>query len=288
MQNIYTEDFKQIGVYQIKNRSNGKSYIGSTTMSFAKRLEHHRCLLRGGKHKNKYLQRAWDKYGEDNFEFKILEVVDICCTLEIEQIYLNNCENCYNINPLASGTPNMSRETIDKRSATFKKTINEAMVYYYKVKNGELLLEAVPEKYKVIVEQRLSNIIWNKGKLQGEVDYSYLKGVPKTITKKLLQARKNNSENARDKYPNIFVYDLLGNFLKEFRSAPDIEEWSITEDNNFPIVSRFKKERMGIPLRKLLAVCIIKSVNHKIPYKGLYFLNKEDCIEQIIENLKIL
>nr|DAI89480.1 MAG TPA: intron associated endonuclease [Caudoviricetes sp.] len=288
MQNIYTEEFKQIGVYEIKNKINEKCYIGSTTMSFQKRLEHHRCLLRLGTHKNTYLQNAWNKYGEDNFEFNILEVVDKCCTLDREQVYLDECLDCYNINPLASGTPNMSKETIEKRTKTIKQTHSKGIEYYNKVKSGDLVLEDVPEKYKIIVEYRMNSVAWNKGKLQGEVDYSYLKGVPKTVTEKSLQARKNNSENARERYPNIFVYDLQGNFLKEFRSAPDIEEWSATESNNFPIVSRFKKERMGVPLNKLLGVCVTKAVIHKSTYKGLFFLTKEDNIEEIINNLKKL
>ena len=288
MQNIYTEEFKQTGVYEIKNKINNKRYIGSTIMSFTKRLEHHRCLLRNGTHKNTYLQRAWNKYGENNFEFNILEVVDKCCTLEVEQQYLDACEDCYNINPLASGTPNMSKETVEKRTKTFTKTIREGIDYYFKVKNGEISLNDVPEKYIKIVKDRLSSVPWNKGKDSTEVDYSHLKGVSKTVTEKSLQARKNNSEKARDKYPNIFVYDLKGNFLKEFRSAPDIEEWSITEDNDFPIVSRFKKERMGVPLNKLLSVCIIKAVNSKNPYKGLFFLKEEDNIEEIISYLEQL
>jgi len=286
MQNIYTEEFKDSGVYEIRNKVDGKKYIGSTTMSFTKRIEHHRCLLKSNTHKNAHLQRAWNKYGEDNFEFNILEVVDKCCTLEVEQVYLDKCEDCYNINPLASGTPNMSKETIEKRTATFTKTTNKGIEYYFKVKNGEISIEEVPEKYIKIVNYRLRTIPWNKGKNFTEVDYSYLKGVPKTVTEKSLQARKDNSERAREKCPNIFVYDLEGNFLREFRSAPDIEDWSQTQENNFPITSRFKKERMGVALNKLLAVCIIKAVNNKVPYKGLFFLKEQDKIEEIIEKLK--
>ena len=280
------EEFKQTGVYEIKNIVNNKRYVGSTTMSFTKRLDHHRCLLRNGTHKNAHLQRAWNMYGEDNFEFNILEVVDVCCTLEIEQIYLDACEDCYNINPLASGTPNLSKETIEKRSKSFTIFIQEAMGYYHKIKVGELLIEDVDKKFHKMINQRLTATIWNKGKDSSEIDYSFLKGVPKTVTEKSMQARKNNSKTAREKYPNIFVYDLGGNFLKEFRSAPDIEEWSSTEENNFPILSRFKKERMGVPLNKLLAVCIIKAVNNKTSYKGLFFLKEEDSVQEIINNLK--
>lgn len=269
MQNIYTEEFKQTGVYEIRNKFNNKRYIGSTIMSFTKRLEHHRCLLRNGTHKNTHLQRAWNKYGEDNFVFNILEVVDKCCTLEVEQQYLDACEDCYNINPLASGTPNMSKETVEKRTKTFTKTIREGINYYFKVKNGEINLDDVPEKYIKIVKDRLSFVPWNKSKDSTEVDYSHLKGVPKTITEKLLLKNKSDSEKSREKSPNVFVYDLTMNFLGEWRSSKDLEEFSLTEDNNLPIVLGKVGNRR--PHKYLCSGNIMKVFNTDKTYKGLYF-----------------
>lgn len=269
MQNIYTKDFRQTGVYEIKNIINSKKYIGSTTMSFSKRLEHHRCLLRNGTHKNKHLQRAWDKYGEDNFEFNILEVVDKCCTLTVEQTYLDDCKDCYNINPLATGTPDMSKETIEKRTATFTITNRKGIEYYFKVKNGEISIENVPEKYIKIVEYRLNTIPWNKGKDYTEINYSYLKGVPKTVTEKTLLKNKKDSEKSREKSPNVFVYDLNMNFIGEWRSSKDIEEFSLTEESNLPIVlSRVDNRR---PPKYLCSGNIMKVFDTDKTYKGLYF-----------------
>lgn len=68
--------YKQIGIYRITNMVNGKSYIGKTGMNFGDRWGSHRSLLNSGKHDNPYLQRAWDKYGHDNFEFAVIEVVE--------------------------------------------------------------------------------------------------------------------------------------------------------------------------------------------------------------------
>lgn len=41
-------------------------------MNFGDRWDSHRACLRGGYHGNTYLQRSWNKYGEENFEFVIL------------------------------------------------------------------------------------------------------------------------------------------------------------------------------------------------------------------------
>ena len=52
-------------------------YVGSTRQKpFTQRWEHHRWALRAGCHGNRYLQRAWNKYGADAFEFVVLEIVE--------------------------------------------------------------------------------------------------------------------------------------------------------------------------------------------------------------------
>lgn len=60
------------GVYSITNKLNKKIYIGSTVNLFT-RLKQHLDELRHNKHGNPYLQNAFNKYGEENFEFGILE-----------------------------------------------------------------------------------------------------------------------------------------------------------------------------------------------------------------------
>lgn len=63
------------GIYIIKNKCNGKVYVGQTKQRFAKRFLLHRWKLRNGTHDNKHLQRAFNKYGEDAFEFKIVKIL---------------------------------------------------------------------------------------------------------------------------------------------------------------------------------------------------------------------
>lgn len=42
-------------------------------MNFGDRWDSHKSLLRNNKHFNPYLQNAWNKYGEENFEFIVVE-----------------------------------------------------------------------------------------------------------------------------------------------------------------------------------------------------------------------
>jgi group I intron endonuclease len=79
---------KITGIYKIINKTNGKYYIGSSK-NITKRFWTHRTLLNRQKHENVYLQRAWNKYGKDNFEFSIIEILEEENLLKIEQKYLD-------------------------------------------------------------------------------------------------------------------------------------------------------------------------------------------------------
>lgn len=59
-------------IYKIDSKTNGLFYIGSTN-SFLRRRNRHIYDLRHHKHRNKYLQNIFDKYGEDNLDFVVLE-----------------------------------------------------------------------------------------------------------------------------------------------------------------------------------------------------------------------
>ena len=97
------------GIYSITNKVNNKVYIGSSKNIFNRKSQHY-SELRGNYHVNIFLQRAWNKYGEHNFKFEIVEVVqDIDMLLWVEQKYLDTLYdeglNCYNLNPKADKPP---------------------------------------------------------------------------------------------------------------------------------------------------------------------------------------
>lgn len=63
---------KVSGIYRITNLINNKVYIGQS-LSVRKRLSNHKGKLRLGAHCNSHLQLSWNKYGEGNFSFTLLE-----------------------------------------------------------------------------------------------------------------------------------------------------------------------------------------------------------------------
>jgi group I intron endonuclease len=77
------------GIYQIVNRVNGKVYIGSA-VDTKTRWQKHRYELNRQNHGNIHLQRAWQEYGADAFEFSVVEqVADPNDLITREQFWLD-------------------------------------------------------------------------------------------------------------------------------------------------------------------------------------------------------
>jgi group I intron endonuclease len=89
-------------IYSIQNKVNGKCYIGSTN-NLKRRWAEHKATLRGNKHHSFILQRAWNKYGEDNFKFKLLLICEPKDKIEYENKMM--IYQSYNILRTARETP---------------------------------------------------------------------------------------------------------------------------------------------------------------------------------------
>jgi group I intron endonuclease len=78
------------GIYKITCTANDKIYIGSSA-HMRQRWNEHRSYLQRGKHHNRHLQFAWNKYGESAFVFGVLELVMFVEYLhEREQYWLDH------------------------------------------------------------------------------------------------------------------------------------------------------------------------------------------------------
>ncbi|MGA3086723.1 MAG: GIY-YIG nuclease family protein [Thermodesulfobacteriota bacterium] len=63
------------GVYQIKNRANGKVFIGSDK-NLPGKFNSHRFQLKQGSHMNRALQEDYKNFGEEKFSFDVLDYLE--------------------------------------------------------------------------------------------------------------------------------------------------------------------------------------------------------------------
>lgn len=133
------------GIYSIQNKINGKRYIGFAC-DIKRRWRTHKSELRHYRHCNKHLTMAWHKYGEENFEFSIIEECPRSELSEREKYwvaYYDTYENGYNGDRGGGNTIPPSKESIEKftrrgeKSSRAKLTEKEVLEIIKRLKNAE-------------------------------------------------------------------------------------------------------------------------------------------------------
>lgn len=79
--------YKTTGIYAIQNKITGMAYVGQTANNFGDRRDSNFAKLRHNKHDNVGLQEDWNKYGEQNYEFRILETLEDCVNIDDREKY---------------------------------------------------------------------------------------------------------------------------------------------------------------------------------------------------------
>ncbi|NGZ76176.1 DUF2087 domain-containing protein [Saccharibacillus alkalitolerans] len=74
LQAMYKEMKQEAGIYRIRHKESGRSFVAS--LPNLKSMDGRRFELNAGSFQNKELQRDWKEYGEDAFEFEVLEVLE--------------------------------------------------------------------------------------------------------------------------------------------------------------------------------------------------------------------
>lgn len=122
------------GIYKIENLIDHNIYIGQSSDLKRRKIDHFKSL-RGNYHYNKHLQRAWNKYGEINFKFTIIEKCE-CKLLGEREIYWIKYYDSMNkgYNQCAGGdSPNLG---VPEKTETIEKIRNTLLKKY---SNGELV-----------------------------------------------------------------------------------------------------------------------------------------------------
>lgn len=118
-------------IYKITNLVNNKVYIGQTIQSPERRWTEHKRDLNSNSHCNVHLQSAWNKYGQDNFVFEVIDTASSVEFLnELEGSYIKKYKSkCYNF--MSGGLNGYHSEETKKKisvSLTGKKSTKNSSV----------------------------------------------------------------------------------------------------------------------------------------------------------------
>lgn len=171
------------GIYRILNIKTKKVYIGSSER-IEGRWKRHKSDLNCNIHHSTHLQRAYNKYGKENFIFSILEECSEEILLEREQYYKNlykswqrkygydmcryagNCKGIKKSKEIINKIANSNRIAWEKKelktpyskfSKNKKKEFNNELRKQIKLRNAEIILElklgtrqdVIAEKYNL-------------------------------------------------------------------------------------------------------------------------------------------
>ena len=74
---VKREDLNKCGIYCIRNLVTNKVYIGKSKNIYNRIAAHINELRRRSKNENRHLINAWFKYGENNFDYCVLEYLSL-------------------------------------------------------------------------------------------------------------------------------------------------------------------------------------------------------------------
>lgn len=221
--------YKKCGIYKIVCLVNNKAYIGQTVNNFGDRRDSHFAKLRGNYHDNAELQSDWNKYGEENFMFEIIEEIP---GQELE--YLNSRENevileyksmglAYNISE-GKGLRgcHLSEET--KRKIGEKNRVNMT---------GKKASEETKRKMSISQTLRQSNMTdEEKEAFRAKISETKSKTpMSQELRDKLSSLMKNNKRGARYTEEQIryirYLYDDMGMAISDIAKEMNIPRGTV-------------------------------------------------------------
>jgi group I intron endonuclease len=150
-----------IVIYCIWNNITEKCYIGSS-IDYNRRIRQHLRLLKRNVHNNKYLQNAWNKYEEKNFDIFILKVSTKENLLNDEQWCLDLLKPEYNFCKIAGNTLGL-KWTSERREKQLKYLSNKTELHIENIRkalrNNPTFVKMATERCKQMCENNKKPIL---------------------------------------------------------------------------------------------------------------------------------
>lgn len=198
------------GIYKITCVPTQKIYIGQS-QNICKRWYQHTYTLNTNQHRNSYLQRAWNKYGQDNFKFEVIDECDISALDDKEKYYIqkfNSMDKDHGFNLDSGGQhPKLSNETVKKLKRISGKPVIQFDIYGNEVAKYQTIDEA--SKKCSIKKSSIIECCKFKRKLAGEFQWRF--------DCKNIDCMMLTDSNKR----NVLQFNKNGTFLKQYTSTAE-------------------------------------------------------------------
>lgn len=235
---------RQSGIYKITNKINGKSYIGKT-VDLHKRTVTHLWRLENGTHPNPHLQRAFDKYGKNNFGFEVLERCREEDLNDKEMAYIKKYDSFgtgYNLTAGGDGAVGrkLKEETKAKISQANTGRKNTKAQRERKSKAGKKLWSNPEYREKMMARPKPTSV-WNKGRKRTEEEKKNLseKMKGRLITeehKQKLRELYKGENSLSAKLTEKDVIDIRLRFLKGEKQCDIRKDYPVTTQTIYDIV----------------------------------------------------
>ena len=222
------------GIYKIINKVNGKYYVGSSINITDRRWRKHKSCLRYNHHDNKHLQNAWNKYGENNFDFIIIEQIPKEKLVEVEQKYLDIAkteqDKCYNQafdveRPATTMSEEAKQKMKDKLSKLMSGVNNPNYGKHHSSEAKEKMrLAKLGKKHSKEHNKKIG--ISNKGKkYPNKKPYSAESNIRRSISQS--GPKNHNFDHTIYTFQNLLTNEIIKDTQLNFRKSVGIDGASI-------------------------------------------------------------
>lgn len=181
------------GIYKITCTVNGRFYIGSA-VNFRYRWACHTSQAKKGKHHSRYLQNAWNKYGESAFGFEVLLLCAKEDLIMYEQRTIDALKPRFNMSPTAGSSLGSKQTMITRKRISDRK------------KGKPVGLSTEQEAYRVARVKEVHRALWSNpewrekrlkkaresGVLRRGKTPNYREGWIEEVTKRMTGANNSN------------------------------------------------------------------------------------------------
>ena len=256
------------GIYEIRNILNNKVYIGSSKDVY-ERWKKHKNDLKNNNHHSEHLQHAWNKYGENNFKFSIIEECQPENLIIREQYYIDfykssECNCGYNMSKIA-GRPCLTKEQLSKMAKSLSEkfkgenswcniyTEEQILALIEDLKTGNYSYKQLSDIHKIsydIVASVACHASWKY------LTKNIVFPKPKTSTRENVKLTEKDIKRIIDLilngYQNNVIADMYAVHPKTISDIRNHKTWThLTSDITFPKSKRVYQNKYIDKVKKL-------------------------------------